>query len=460
MRSKLTDNIWFHHVFSYLNVRDVFRWIWVNRVNTHIWFPPTQECTLPYQNYVSNVLTRWMCNDRQYIRQHTVRALIERYTQQHAMGNYYTIRYIQSIYTSFKHQLLKKMQTSSTTRANANANVQYEKLHTQSITIDVELNTCAILHRGVCQCTPQHILWDDLVSSQRHRRSFEWLTLPPWELTTQACFTMWLPSEHGSVPPYVTSVVGEPEDTICMTNYRQMYRFNILDSKPEQEILFGGAFESCIQNLTLMHYAYPFVIVSGQPLYYDAPSCYKCFGVWDIAQKESVLDKFSQTPACTSDTCDRECDRHCKGKMKCKVNGIQDFLFYELLCVLPCGEWIYWKYHHTLYAMHLLSQECLCYEACVPFQTHFVQRFVVCRLKKIMMVYCGKDNCWVLYDLYTHEHLHTFQTTYKTDCMILPFCSAFRFTRKLGTKLVVFTLTYDLPGDDHMIGSSLQHTAM
>lgn len=416
----IPESIWIEHIYTHMNIRDICKLWWVCRLHYQ-----QENTSLHNTTYETSLkLISWLCNDRYYLRIPTAQTL---HTFLKQSKKRFCVEDIRRIYSPLRTQI--PISTYQPQRFLLTENVF--TVHT--ITLDIGSNKCVALHRGICQCTPQHIHWIDYLTKRTHQRSFDWLVFPPWEIK-QSCGTTWLPSEYNSVPPYITTIVGEPENTMCMTNYRQIYRMSFCDTQKENEIMLGGAFESAIQNIVFLHYCHPYLVVSGQPLFYDASSNYRCFGVWDIEKKCSVLSKIVQSII--------KCSKH--SLAQCYVPGVYDYLFYECAFVTHCGQWLYWKHRNCLYVLHYASGQVQCVAQCIPFQHHTVQRFVVCRIKSLLGIYCGKKQYWVLYDLKTYEHIHSFEGSCKTQFTILPFCSMFRFTRKYETKLTIQTISYDL----------------
>ena len=88
--------------------------------------------------------------------------------------------------------------------------------------------------RGVCWSSNSSIHWRDLVTNTAHQRAFDWLVHPPWDIALSNVFTAPLPDGHSHTPPCILSIVGEPEDTICLTNFNCLYRFSIIkDTSPQ-----------------------------------------------------------------------------------------------------------------------------------------------------------------------------------------------------------------------------------
>ena len=413
--------LWINHIYHFLNIREIYIW---NSVSKQL-----QRISNDIQHSKDNLIT-YLCNERHYLRNTTAQVLNIYLKDNHpticlqdVIHMYTSLKEHFSLFNIHEHQLTLPMQTHFTY---------------QTKTFDVGMHMCRILHRGLCVCTPDYIEWFDDVSSTTHKRSFDWLVFPPWELN-HMCFTMWLPSEHDSTPPYITQLGGEPEDTICMTNYKQIYRVNMTSTQKEENICLGGAFESGIQNMTFLHYTYPYLIVSGQPLYYDTSSQYKCFGIWNIHERSSVLPLCSHAPSTFDSSVKRE---QKEVYNRCRLQGIHDYMFYECLFATPCGRYVYWKYHHSLFLLDMNTTKIKVHVKCVPFMNHFVQSIYVCRAKSVFAIYCGQQNHWFLYDLRTFEWIYSFKESYKTELFMYPFCSRFRFARKYGTKLVMQMISY------------------
>lgn len=320
--------------------------------------------------------------------------------------------------------------------------------HSATKTYDIGFYSSAFLPRGLCWSTNGYVHWVDVLCTdtilQQTGRQFDWLVLPPWELSTNQLFTMWLPSEHIHVPPYIVSLVGEPEDTICLTNFKCLYRFSMHDANSYSELVLGGRFESSITHMRVHCYSYPYLVVTGQPLWYNSSSHYKCFGIWDIEKRVSVL---SDVNASCGNFQPNVAQTHCG------IPNIKDFLNYECLQMTSCGKWLCWKFQNTLCRMHLSTKKVHCTQYFVPFEHGRVTDFTICPLKMWIAVYYGDEDVWRLFDMREYLYrcnltkinirpLHTFRHQHKTQMHIHPFRNQFRFWRKVGTKVLMSEVGY------------------
>ena len=288
--------------------------------------------------------------------------------------------------------------------------------------------------RGICWSTNHTIHWYDVFMEKKFTQSFDWLRFPPWELESQNIFTMFLSSEHRNVPPYITSMVGEPENTLVLTNYRRLYRCNIQNDSLYFELMLGGRFESSITHMQLLAYVHPYVVVTGQPLWYNASSYYKCFGVWNIDTRESVLEKV--VTSCT----------HFPpaAQARCGIPSIIDYLHHECIHLSDCGHWLYWKFQHTLFILHLPTYKVTCKMSYFAFLYGRITQIVICIVKQWIAVYDADMDVWKLFDLPTGKKLiYVFKQQHKTQLHIHAFQSYFRFSRKIGAKVIVSKLSFE-----------------
>lgn len=303
--------------------------------------------------------------------------------------------------------------------------------HHQLTVLDIGFHPSSYTFRGLCWSSTNRIHWNDQLTRTEHQRAFDWLVLPPWELANTHVFTASLPSDHTHVPPAIVSIVGEPEDTICLTNFNCLYRFSIHDNAPPhdyEDVVLGGRFESSITHLQLKYFAAPFLVVSGQPLWYNASSHYKCFGVWNVDQRTSVL------PTALSNE-----------------HQVKDYVYYECMCMSSCGNWLYWKFNHTLCRLHLSTQHLTVFASFPPFVVGRVCRITVCPLKGWIGVYYTDERVWKLFAIHACLHpendnsthpLWVFKDLSRTHMCIHPFRNQFQFWRNIGTKVLISTLRF------------------
>jgi hypothetical protein len=400
----LPDGIFLQHIFPFLHARSTQRlwWILAREWNTK---PDWQQL---------------LSNDDKHLTPNTQRAMLLFYRQ--LTTPVFRLADVKGIYNKeFTNQLS----------------------HTVTSTYDIGFYPSVFLPRGLCWSTSRSVHWVDVLhpdtTQQQTVCQFDWLVLPPWELPANRRFMLWLPSEQNYVPPYIVSLVGEPEDTICLTNFKCVYRFSMQDTNKSSytELVLGGRFESSITHLRLLCYSYPYLVVTGQPLWYNASSHYKCFGIWDIEKRLSV---WPEVIASGGDF-----------QSRCGIPTNNDFVNYECIHMTSCGKWLCWKFQHTLCRMHLSTKKVQCTKPFVPFAHGRVTDFTICPLKMWIAVYYGDEDVWRLFDMrkYLHQDsppdrrpLHTFQHQHKTHMCIHPFRSQFQFWRKVGTKVLMSTVAY------------------
>ena len=391
----LDEYIWSTCIFPFLHARDVQRFLWINN-----------NCVCH-----TSIPLDWkllLLNDTQYIRKTTRYALLCEYSQKTL-----TIPQIISIYT---HPTAIRVSAGTTNMR------------------ELGFYHSTFQSRGICWSTNHTIHWHDVFMKTISTRSFDWLQFPPWELESQNLFTMFLPSEHRNVPPYITSMVGEPEDTLALTNYKRLYRFNMQKDSVYSELMLGGRFESSITHMQLLAYVHPYVVVTGQPLWYNASSYYKCFGIWNVDTRESVLEKVitSCTPFPPT------------SQVRCGIPSVVDYLHHDCMHLSDCGHWLYWKFQHTLCILHLPTYKVTCKTSYSAFLYGRITRLVICTVKQWIAVYDADMDVWKLFDLPTGKTLiYVFKKQHKTQLHIHAFQSYFRFSRKIGAKVIVSTLPFE-----------------
>lgn len=406
----LPENLYLDGLFDFLNAREVhiLRWLMKHHLKT-VW---TMQLNW----------TRLLTNDTYHLRTSTRKALLAYY---HSQPTTIDVQTIKSIYS---HTTTLSVQHSST----------------QSMELGFYPST--VLDRGICWSTNHSIHWHDTLHNVSMKQQFEWLTLPPWDLSLQHMYTMWLPREHTYVAPYVVSLVGEPEDTLCLTNFKCVYRFSMPVSNNQkngtdayEELTLGGRFVSSITHMQFVHYHYPLLVVSGQPLWYNSSSHYKCFGIWDIEKKTSL---FSQL---------RTLGTHFLSSVYARwgIPELEDFMYYECLHTTPCGKWIHWKYNHTLLRMYVPTKQVQCTPAFYPFTLGRISSIAVCAVQDWIGVYYEDECVWkvfvlthCLYPSTLHTNItpiHTFANQHKTQLHFFPFRRSIQFSRKIGTKVIVTT---------------------
>jgi len=410
----LPEGLFLQHIFPFLHARSTqrVRWILARQWTTE---PDWKQL---------------LSNDDEHLTPNTQRALRTFYKQRTTQA--IPLSVVKSIYSNV---FTTNQLSPSVTR-----------------TYDIGFYPSAFLPRGLCWSTNHSVHWADVLHDDnngndnaiiRTERQFDWLVLAPWELSANQLFTLWLPSEHIHVPPYIVSLVGEPEDTICLTNFKCLYRFSMQDTNKNSytELVLGGRFESSITHMQLLYYLYPHLVVTGQPLWYNASSHYKCFGIWDIEKRISVLPDV--IASCSNFPP--------SAQSRCGIPNINDFMHYECLHMTSCGKWLCWKFQHTLCRMHLPTKRVQCTLSFVPFTHGRVTDLVVCPLKMWIAVYYGNEDVWRLFDMRECLHrrsstevrpLHTFRHYPKTQMFIQHNCNQFQFCRKVGTKVLMSTVAY------------------
>ena len=399
--------LWSTCILPFLNARDVQRFFWVN------------QDALLCQTSISLDWTQLLLQDTLHIRNNTRIALQHYYEHHHATKKPLDLSTIISIYT---HPTSIRIYKGATT------------MH------EIGFYHSTFQSRGICWSTNYEVCWYDAFTKETTTKSFDWLHSPPSELKSQHIFTMFLPSEHRNVPPYITSMVGEPETTIALTNYRRLYRFNMSHDTKYVEIMLGGRFESSISHMQLLAYVHPYLVVTGQPLWYNASTYYKCFGIWNIETQESVLQKvipsYSHFPP--------------HAHARCGIPSVIDYLHHECLHLSECGQLLYWKCQNTLCKLHLPSYTITSKIAYPAFLYGRITQLVICTVKQWLAVYDADMEVWKLFDLPTGEKLiHVFKYRQKTQLHIYPFQSQFCFSRKMGAKVIVSVVPFE-----HCIGQS------
>lgn len=411
MIGSLPESLFLSHIFLFLDARyvQIIRWILAHST-TMRWSVPLDW-------------TPFVVNDTHHLTPFTRRALYAYYQHNHPTP--LPLSVVKRIYEPLRLPAHPQF-------SNSQVNVH-----------DIGFYPSTFLPRGLCWSNNHSIHWLDTMTNETHTRQFEWLVLPPWELTVTHMFTMWLPSEHTHVPPYIISLVGQPEDTICLTNFKCLYQFSMLDDDPQcyRELTLGGQFESSITHLQLLHYTSPHLIVSGQPLWYNASRHYKCFGIWNIDTHTSMLPSIVTSCANFPPS----------AQARCGIPNVTDFLHYDCLCVTQCGQWVYWKFQHTLCCLHLPTQHVCCTLSFYPFTLGRVTQITVCMVKQCIGVYYGDEDVWKLFNmnqcLYaqnknTIQPLCIFRHQHKTQLYIQPFRQQLTFWRKIGTKVMHSSMHY------------------
>ena len=413
----IPESIFIDGIFAFFNARDaqILRWMMTRHLKM-VWV-------------VQPNWGRLLTNDITHLRQNTRLAML----------------------SFFKCNPKQEPIVLSDVKSVYESDVPTDTHHSFTQSMELGFYPSRVLHRGVCWSTNQCINWHDTLHNTHTKRRFEWLTLPPWDLSLQHMYSLWLPSEHSYVPPYVISLVGEPEDTVCLTNFKCLYRFSMNTSQDEatedyEELTLGGRFESSITHMQLLHYCHPYLVVSGQPLWYNASSHYKCFGVWNVEKRDSLFAQLRTSGANFSSSARAQCD----------LPENPDFINYECLHMTPCGRWIHWKHHHTLFKLFIPAKQITCTMAFQPFTTGRVTRIVVCAVKDWIGVYYDDESVWKVFRLTlgrlpyvstqhhncNYEPIHVFANQHKTQLQFFPFRRCIQFSRKIGTKIVVSTHHY------------------
>lgn len=295
--------------------------------------------------------------------------------------------------------------------------------------------------RGLCIQDGAHLVWHDFWTRQTHTLPCPFLDCMPNELDAS-----WV--THANPPfPWTeharTSVVaasGTPEDTLCQTNYRQLYRVRY-DTRPPAspasptsptptitEHLLGPSFESTVTQLRVLHFRAPFLVVTGFPIAAAPSMPWRHFGVWNIDTRTATLSMcrpphgFPQPmlPSLSP---------------WCSTLGVRGFWRYETLCADDdTGETVYWTYRGALGQVHLPTGQTVCICRYPAFINTRVTRMAVSRLWGVIGVYDGDDHQWRVYDLATgKQRLYTFDHPYRrTRLVFLPHQQKCVLTRRVG----------------------------
>ena len=330
--------------------------------------------------------------------------------------------------------------------------------------------------RGVCVCHEKQLIWHDLWKQWTHSMTCHFLHRMPSQLDTslvhhqtsqlQTAPQVHPPNPHSHqvrnilqhiapIPSNVLVVVGTPEDTMCQTNYRQFYRVQnkhksvgrnlcrepFPSPHPSHsmnyhitELLLGGAFESYVTQLRLMHFRTPYMIITGYPVAAAPCRSWNHFGVWNIKTK---------TPTLSSCNHPHSVPQPIMTALSpwCATSATHGWWRFEQMCVDDDrGHTIYWTYRKAFACVHLPTKTTKCISNYPALNGVDVGTISVSRMWGVVGVYDKSEHVWRVHDLETGtKMLHTFDDSrfQLTRLTFLPHLGMCLFTRCMSGTVVV-----------------------
>ena len=425
-----------HANFAYLPTDiwlNVFKWLDVKHavafINSH-YNARQQRDAFCWTTLVLNDTRLWSSSVQKRIKQLAL---------QHAQDSYsgYTWTYTQAaaVYSSLLFQRLRPSQFtpfSSCVPVESHSNQLTGDVVTTIHTIGDKF--CVTTPRGICMwdSTDSTIEWhdfaqmDDTLFQDANYTSIRcaFTAALPWELPADSdddvnTLTEWAsaPYQPTQVHVQLNSIVGEPEDMVGLTNYRQYFRMKIdpdTGKYTTQELLLGCGFEASVSSPQLLYYTYPYLVISGYyvlpPVTYAAVST-KVFGVWNIETAQPVFRNETIT---------------------------SEFNPYVCTAMNESGTCIYWI--DDAREMH---KRCLNdpfrpdpnYPKKLPSNCLTrVSDLAVSEVKSVVALY--SQTTWMLYDLHTMESIRAI-TLRHTCLQFYPWKNIMLLTRRIGEKILV-----------------------
>ena len=317
----------------------------------------------------------------------------------------------------------------------------------------------AVIPRGMCTSQGQCVEWHDWWTGEVHTHQCPFLQQLPHGIETDRRWDNATPEEEDQntglatyLRTSVVAAVGSPEDTILQTNYRRLYRIqqpfhpslgNVAVSTAPVEMLFGGAFESAVTRLRIVHYSFPYIVAVGRPvaLFTNSVSAghAKHFGVWNLRSRHPTLS-LCTPPGARSPAHLRVVHATAPWLRDVQRSG---WWSYEHLCAdTNQGSTLYWTCaaKTTLYTLHLPTHTTAIHRDFHALVAHDVGGLAVCQLWQVIGVYDHTDHAWYVYDLPTGKQLIRAFVHFRfrhTSLVFLPHQDAYRFTRRIGSSLHV-----------------------
>jgi len=311
-----------------------------------------------------------------------------------------------------------------------------------------------VLPRGVCYVDTQNqtLLWQDLWADTKHVFRCPFLNqMPPFHMSRPSA-----PLWTAAAPPCglqeylrtsIVAVVGTPEDTVCQTNYRRLYR--IQNGQPPTEIAVGGAFESVVTRMQVVHICGPFLVVVAYPAAVGSGTTttgrlWKHFGVWNLHARQPTLchchpDQETQQDDADDTNLVFAVKRRLLGAVAPWVHLLRKagWMRCEQVCAdTNTGDTLYWTTttdRGTLHTLNLQTHTTRVFRNYKALTERNVGRLTVCRLWEVIGVYDKSECTWYVYDLPTGNTLiHCFadQRFQQTTLVFLPHQGICRFTRE------------------------------
>ena len=310
--------------------------------------------------------------------------------------------------------------------------------------------------RGLCVNYHNRLIWHDVWTRHTYQIVCPFLHRLPHELDSTLVLHARHPDFAGTYQQLALTTViaasGTPEDTMCQTNYGQLYRVQMTPAELRRigvdsvlplsdtfpptaatpptitEHLLGASFDATVTQLRLVHFRAPFLVVTGFPVA-AAPSIpWRHFGVWNMDTGTATLSE-CRPPHGFPPPMLRSLSSWCT------TLGVRGFWRYELLCADDdTGATVYWVYRGALGRVHLPTGATACVGRYPAFCHTRVTQIAVSRLWGVIGVYNGDDHTWRVFDLATGTRLlHTFMYQFsRTRLVFLPHQHKCVLTRRMG----------------------------